>query len=193
MIDLKIKYKRDRSKHISRSGPIYKYVHRELIRLWKDAIRVFIQVAINRVHVDTGMSRAQFYPLTSELRLVSMLQSEFRGYGPKKPYTELLPGGIRGTVHKDVFKSKSLGKSLGTSPKAYIIKYGDTSRPVFEFRFSIVVWQYYLNEHGIGHGRKVEAWQSLDHGAQAFKYFIHENAKRYISDKRLVQMLLEGV
>lgn len=180
-------------RHRATRGTVYKYVHRQLISLWQDSVKAFIASAIHYVLVDTGMSRASFYPLAAEVRLGTILNQSLSGKGPKAPYVELIPVGIKGPTHDGYeapykMKSKTLGRELGE--KAYKLTFGSDVRPMFKFEFEIVVWQHYIHEYGLDDSPNV--MDSLGHGKDAFWAYFHNNFNNYVTNQDLAHWLLEG-
>jgi len=140
-----------------------KYLHRQLVALWKDSVGAFIQEALKHVHVDTGMSAASFQPLAANVKMQSIISESLRGRGPKKGFPD---GSIKDLEFKDSegpFKSRALGARLGR--RAYDLTFGTPSLPEMNFVFRIVVFQYYLNESGYGNQA---AWDSLLKARDAF-------------------------
>lgn len=139
------------------------YVFEQLKTTWRDCIRAFIMAASRRVVIDTGMSRASFYGVASQVKLGGDIMRDVMGQsrGPKRTYVD-----IHGTVHHGVQKSATMGKFLSQEPgEAYDIQFGTPETPDLLFKFNIVVFQYKLREKGF---RGESAWDSLAVGKTAF-------------------------
>jgi len=161
MAGLKITVRRDKRKLASKEA-LRQYVHEQLKTAWRACVRAFILETISHIKVDTGMSEASLYDLATNVRIANQVIADIMGKGPDKPkptYTD-----IRGTTHSGVKKSIALGKELGSSKKAYDIKFGSPQVPNLVFEFKIVVFQYKLHERGY----QTPPWQSLEFGKFAF-------------------------
>lgn len=141
-------------------GQIYKYIHTQLIRLWKQSVAEFVRVAAQEIAIDTGMSRASLEPLAANIRLASALAESARGMGasPRKGAFDL-----EGNWHSDRMRSKAAGRREGE--KAYNLSFGTPLRPNMVFDFKIVVWQYKVHELGMFGN---DPWNSLGKGRDAF-------------------------
>lgn len=167
-------------------GPVYKYIHQGVTRLWKDSVKAFINEALNHVHVDTGMSAASFIPLGTKVRMKTILTQSLRGHGPKRGHSKLT--GEFANNNAD-FKSRALGTELGK--KAYHLSFGTPSIPKLSFDFKIVVFQYYLHETGKAKGSS-DVWDSLEHGRVAFIDYFESNISNYIVSRVIAELIMFG-
>lgn len=186
MAGLNISVRRDKRYTVSKHA-VRQFVYAQLVDLWKDCVKAFINEAIKYVHVDTGMSEASFYDLATNVQLEAAVMANIMGKGPKPPhpsYTE-----ISGRVHKGTNKSIALGQELGGRKRAYDLLYGEVRRPVFAFRFNIMIYQYKLHEFGFGGG---DAWESLEHGFAAFKACWRSGMRKHITGAKTLRFLQPG-
>lgn len=165
-------------------GKVQKKIHDSLIRLWRDALQVFIKTVLNNIGVESGMSGATLKPLAKDVRLKTYVEQSLRGRGAKfnraRYNSTRFPGDSE-------YKSMAHGERLGAS--AYTINYGTPKVPRLTFTFEIKVLQFYLNELGIGNNN-TPPWDSLDKGQAAAIEFIETNLSNYIGDEELLNILL---
>lgn len=153
----------------SRSRYEYKKYYTAMRQLWKEGIRVFIDVAVDTMAdsrnptIDTGMSAGSLIPLAREVRGTTISTRQFilsnrqhisrRGYGYD-------PHG---------FRSIGAGEALGED--AYSTSYGTVDEPIFSFSFDINVFQYQIHE---------DSWKSLDKAEDEMLRFITSEYERYV-------------
>jgi hypothetical protein len=133
-------------------------------RLMRDAAVVFVNSAVDHVHVDTGMSAASLEPMarrarTSILSKISPKRSRFGGMTMTGRY---VPKKIR-----SVFEGIRAGQS------AFKFNVGNVDRPYMSFRFQIKVWQYWYWE---------PEWQSLNEASIDAEIFIDNNYIKYLPE-----------
>jgi len=139
----------------------YKY-YLAMKRLMMDAAGVFAESAIQRVHVDTGMSAASLEPFAKAAKTSIIGQVAPRRV--RKGMTS-----ISGFYYKNRFKSIPEGLKAGKT--AYRFNFGTKDRPYMSFRFSIKVWQYMFWE---------SRWQSLLNAQIDAEVFIENNYSKYL-------------
>lgn len=155
---------------------VLKYIHEKLIELWKDSTRAFILETVKYVHVDTGMSMASLFPLAEKLKYAEFVSAELlRANGSKPGYKY---GGT---------KSVTRGKEFGR--QAYRLDFGTTISPVLKFDFQTVVYQYSINEIGMGNNNQ-DAWNSLEKGKASFLEFFESQFENYMDLPTLGKLLL---
>lgn len=152
--------------------------HNRLKALWIQSTRQFILAAIERIPIDTGMSRASFQPLAVDIRFKTILRSLLRGNkGPKLSY-DYQPG---------VKKSIDYGIELGQD--AYKIDLGTRDNPSMLFEFRIVVFQHRIHEYAALDG---PPWRSLDVGREAFINFWRGNFNSIVKPEDILSRLVRG-
>ncbi len=161
-------------------------VHEQLKTIWRQAVRAFILETIKHIPVDTGMSMASLYGVSSfsSIRIGNIMWAELLGKGPNKPRQTYVT--LDGTVMSKQYKSKELGRELGKDSKAYDVSFGTPQSPNMEFRFKIVVYQYKLRENGF---REDPAWDSISYGRAAFEEAWQREFKARITAKALFNMI----
>ena len=191
MLNLKMTFNSKPIKDVkfASKGQVSKYLHDQMVRLWKAGVREFISEAIDRIHVDTGMSMASLSPLAAKVSFKSVLEATLAGKGPKKPrnkghYT------IDGNWIPNVPRSKALGESLGQS--AYKLSFGTPKNAMLKFDFNIVVFQYELHEMGYQKYGDKTPWDSLNAGKAAMLAFLENHYDEYINSKKLLDFMLNG-
>ena len=162
---------------------MYKYIHENLIRLWKDCIKEFIYIVSENIAVDTGMSMASLYPLATKVRLGTLIESLSHGFGPKIGHKNLTGKFASNNAR---YKSRELGKRLGN--QAYKLSFGVPKNPELVFEFEIVVFQYFLHENGLGLNSN-NIWNTLEKGKLAFVKYWEDNADKYIKVKDIYNYL----
>lgn len=150
-------------------------VNRRIIKqvnaLWRDMGRAFVAAAFSKVRIDTGMSAASLVPLSLSVEMSSAFLASIQGRGPRPPKTNL-PAMFAHQVGLPT--SKMSGYLLGE--RAYETKYATEDDPEMLIKFTIVVYQYYMNEFGL----EGPAWDSLNHGANAAMDFFTANWQSYL-------------
>ncbi len=167
--------------------PLYKYIHNQLIRLWKASVQEFIREAISVMSIDTGMSVASFEPLAAKVRLRSQIEQSLRGFGARRGHKKIKDA--RFTDNIGPFKSRALGQRLGE--KAYELEFGSPVDPKFLFKFKIVVYQHYLQESTVNMNVS-KNWQSIEAGKKAFETFFNENASKFVTSEAIINWLRTG-
>jgi len=166
----------------------------DMKKLWKACTFSFLEAALDKIHVDTGMSAASLMPLAAKVQVRSQIEAQLAGMGtPTKPGHKTLYG--RWASNNAEFKSRTLGEQLGK--KSFALTYGDANNPIFSFDFEIAVFQLYLhetsenwmNERG---GRKSQNWHAIEAGYFAFLKHFDDNVDSYINVDRFAQIMLEG-
>lgn len=162
--------------HKIKPEKVTKKLHSNMSRLWDDAARAYLRaIALNDIiHVDTGMSKASLLPLARYLKMYTAVKATIR------PKVSSRRGvfNIKGIYNPNGERSFSAGESSSSLKAGYNILYGSHKRMRFVFEFEIRVWQYLINEHGFG---KLEAWNTLEIGRNAFINFIDSNWSEYVS------------
>lgn len=173
--------------HLKNKSKVQKYVHKILIRLWRDCIKEFILATADNIAVDTGMSKASLIPLAREVQLKTIIADAARGFGPRKGYTDM-----SGTYHPDQVRSPEHGERLGQS--AYTLEFGTPTNPELLFNFNIVVFQYFLHE-SLENYQNSSNWKSLEKGKKAFLDYWNKNYDKgkYEISKSVTRWLIEGV
>lgn len=170
-------------------GGIYKYVHRQLSRLWHDASQEFILTALNQISVDTGMSAATLLPLAQKVNLRSAVAAAIQGKGPNFRKRQKYRGGP-GFPSSGEFKSRALGERMGQA--AYKFEVGTDRKPIFIMTFDIVVFQYFLHE-SFENSNVSKDWQSLDQAKDAMLKFIENNWMHYVDKQKFSHWLITGI
>jgi len=106
MFSIRLTGKLDPRWRRTHSPKVTKAFHDRLVRLWKECSREFVRAAIQTIHVDTGMSRAQLRPLARHLRIATELSPAFYSHGVKPGHT-VAPSSFSDNIAK--FKSRALG------------------------------------------------------------------------------------
>lgn len=170
---------------------IKSYVHKQLIRLWKDCILVFMDPILIQLsqHVDTGMSIASMRPIVTAARHSGRLPPGVRSSlsyvnmsGAPKPGHKKVPAEFSDNIGP--FKSAAFGEQLGQ--KAFTVSFGTPSAPNLEFTFRIAVYQHYINEFGLA---SLGPWHALSEGQTAFVSYWETHAAEYISAKYILEMI----
>lgn len=159
-----IKGLRNRLKGLGASAEITEALRARLTDVWARGAAQFVQVALRRVAVDTGMSAATFYSLSKLLssnhglsRVLSITEAKFSS--PKKKFRKgvpTFPSGARRSGIQDVDEGKRLGE------RAFIFHHpmvGDRFF-VFQFSFQTVSWQMAFHDKGV---------EALVSGIEAFE------------------------
>jgi len=188
-VKFSIKSKRNPKFKRVQKGPIYKYTHANLVRFWKDAVVVFLDATLLPMQVDTGMSVASLYRTATKVNRANkldldisskILKKAHRSRGPKKHWID-----INGRYHSGVGKSsekmRSIRHGLELGEKATeVLTFGTYKRPVFNFVFSITVWQHLMQDGD---------WDSILKGSAAMKKFLSTEIVNYIAPKNLLKYL----
>lgn len=183
---LQIDAKRMRSFLRRKPGPIQKYVHDQLIKLWKHSVLAFLEEVSQNISVDTGMSLATLLPLARSVRGGQIILSELSGAsGSKKGYNPKY-GFAKGTGNKSISQGQRFGKD------AYNLEFGTPKRPVFRFHFEIVVLQYYLHEEQHTMNYHSQTWQTLRKGRKAFIDYFESNFDRYVTAQTILNYFSTG-
>lgn len=163
---------------------VAKYVHTQIVRLWKDSVKAFIHAAYDVLiqHVDTGMSIASLEPLAISVRLKTLITTALQGGYTGEPYYD-----FTGPVER--YKSPQYGRELGRT--AYELSFGTPEAPTYNFSFKIVVFQYYLHEFGYA-VPSTGVWATLQKGKLAFLDFFTSNLNAYVRPKQIVKVMLHG-
>lgn len=171
---------------------VTKRAFEELKTIWRACSAEMVKEIITHVPVDSGMSLASLRPLASVVnsRLVPLSAT----------FNDLLSEGVAKRGHKNAygrfennnakFRSEALGLRLGKQAAAthkYDISFGTPEQPEFNFKFNIVVLQFYLRETGQAWPPGQAAWGFIDLGVTKFKL---EWARR-IKDSKLVRNITE--
>lgn len=159
----------------NRREKVTKAVHEQLKRLLRDSIKEYIRAVAPHVRVDTGMSKASLLPLARMLRMHTEIKSTI------KPKAASRKGSftIDGVWQPDVPRTLAAGEASSAFKHGFNILYGSNKRPVFRFEYKITVWQFLINENGMG---KSEAWQALSYGEIAMERYIKEHWVSYVRD-----------
>lgn len=131
-------------------------------RLMRDAAAVFVNAAINYVHVDTGMSAASLQPFARAAGT-----SILGRFVPRRVRRGAMT--MTGLYKKSGIRSVASGLKAGQT--AFKFNYGTYENPKMSFRFQIKVWQYWYWEPN---------WQSLNEASIEAEIFIDNNYKKYL-------------
>ena len=179
---IKLSQGRQRVRVIYDPARMTKIIHDAVIELWEDCVGEFIKVAVQNIHIDTGMSMASLLPLGREVNWENLITEQLAGKGPQRFKDKIYRG--KGRFSGDLAgsnKSESLGDTAGE--EAYDLEFGTPSRPEFIFKFKIVVYQYWLHENGFAK-KGSGPWGSLNKARAAFVAYWNNNASEYVN-KRL--------
>ncbi len=146
-------------------------LHNNMIQLWKDATKAFVTAIIEEdlIKVDTGMSKSSLLPLGRAVQMVTAIRA---GINPQRDSRKGVTN-IDGSYSPTQYKSAALGEKLGQ--KAFTLNFGSPTRPVFQFTWRIVVYQYWLNESS-SNSIKSQNWHTLETGQKAFIDYLREHA-----------------
>ena len=162
---------------------VLRKLHDQIKKLWRDSVRAFIKEAISTLylHIDTGMSIASLIPLATEVTFQQAISEALAGKGYiGKPYYDW--GG-----RTDYYKSPSYGEELGKT--AYDLEWGSPRNPTLVFKFHIVVFQYWLHEHGYAINSD-GAWNTLRAGQAAFDSFWNRHHEEYVDLNKIMNEFL---
>lgn len=155
----------------TRRGPkVDDLVYAELVKLWQGAIRAFVVTTAANVKVQSGMSKASIRPLARVVGEVIAINAK-----PVKGLTTLDK-----EYHPDEYRSIAAGEEAGASFADRVL-YGSKRRPVFQFHFNILVYQYRLHEHG---------WHSITRGRAAMINYIRKNFQSRVGSRRLMDWMI---
>lgn len=144
-------------------------------RLMRDAAGVFVESAVDHVHVDTGMSAASLEPFANAAK--TTILDKFIAKRVRKGLTSL-----PGRYYKNRIKGISEGIRAGKN--AYKFNYGTYQNPKMSFTFQIKVWQYWYWEPN---------WQSLNEAVIDSEIFIEGNYSKYIPSLKKKFKFFSGV
>lgn len=192
MAFIKITKDRELQVQVRSPGPVFKYVHTGLVRLWKEAVGEFIKEAVETMakDVDSGMSVASFGPLAAQIRLKQALIASIHGKGPRYRQGQIKHPDFNYSVGKGS-SSKAAGQRLGG--RAYALSFGSPQNMNFFFRFKIVVYQHYIHEISSNTDAEFShSWGSLQAGRTAFLNHFNDSAnqRRLIRGEEILQWLL---
>ncbi len=167
------------------SEPIKKYVNDQLNKLWRLSVRAFVLEASKHVRIDTGMSAASMLPLATDVRLRSFLNAQIQSQskGPKKR--------DRGGETK-VLESRALGERVAEAKQNHRLEFGTPEQPGLLFTFDIVIFQYFLQENGLGYRNKKGPQDSLLKGEEAFLDAFSRNFEKFVDPKIIGVWLTTG-
>lgn len=143
--------------------------------LMRDAAAVFVESAVQHVHIDTGMSAASLEPLAKAAK--TTILDKFTAKRVRRGVTSMT-----GRYYKNRIKGISEGIKAGKT--AYKFNYGSYQRPIMSFTFQIKVWQYWYWESD---------WQSLNEAMIDTEIWIEENYKDYVPHLKKVFKFNSGV
>ena len=159
-------------------GRVLRLYHSRLKRLWIGATQAFIFAAIERIPIDTGMSRAAFLPLAANVRFKTVMRSLLVGNkGPRFSY-DYAPGTAKSIPH---------GEDLGRD--AYKLNFGAPRNPSMSFEFRVVVFQHRIHEVIALDG---PPWKAMDAGKAAFLAFWETNFEGFIQLPDLLRRIVRG-
>ena len=170
--------KMTRSKFKSDVDAYTKKLHGQIISLWKDAVRVFVETLISDsgVHVRTGMTMGSIVPLGRMVRMATEIRATAesrRSVSRRLGYTTL-SGNYISKDYQSIEKGVQLGK------KAFNLSFGTPRQPKLNFQFKILIWQWHFHE---------PEWRAMDNAERAMKQFLADNAIKYVSQIRLADHL----
>lgn len=146
-----------------------KALHKNMIRLWSNAIRAGLYAMINTysIEVDTGMSLGTLIPLAKEIgsgrfSIMTALQAHLNAH-QKHEYRKGVTN-MSGTYNSNLIRNFEAGVKEGK--KAYSVSFGDASKPRFKFSLKTNVYQYAKHE---------PSWKSLEYFSEAFFSYIGNN------------------
>jgi hypothetical protein len=165
------------------AGDVTSKFIKDVTQLWKESVAIFVETILEHIVIDTGMSAATLQPLGIRVGMKNILAETMRGRGPKRGHRGLIG---QWADNNAKFKSAALGARLGQ--RAYDLKFGTPSNPVFEFEFHIVVFQYFLHESGMNYSGSGD-WQSLEAGREAFQNHFDSNIESVVGG--IIKMIFE--
>lgn len=159
---------------------VTKTMHEGLEKLWKDSAKAFLRAVLENQaftnHTDTGMSRASLIPLARKIRLATkVMEGASIKHSSRKGAFD-----IDGNWHPDAIRDMAAGIAAGE--EAFTLTTGTHKRMLFRFRFSIEVFQYLMNEHGMWN---TTAFQTIAAGEEAFWAYYNANFDTYVKHKIL--------
>jgi hypothetical protein len=164
-----------------RLGPLKVAVHKALQKTLRDAVRYSLEqlVLAHIIPSWSGMTWGQFLPLARAVRAVTIIRSQIRQTAPDTPrgYSQL-GGGWDYNIYPSEFEGEKLGRN------AYKLLYGTPNRPVFQFHYKMVVFQYWLHEI-MPHAAKASSsgpWGSFEIMISAFERYMMENWTKNLPD-----------
>jgi hypothetical protein len=141
-------------------GTFTRDLHKNMTKLFNEAVREFVKAALPAIHIDTGMSRASVLPLARAVRMLTGARSAIRPQrGPQKG--AFTPGG---TWRKSLTRGPDLGEEYGK--RSFTLTYGTKERPIFRLDFDIRVYQW---------SRREAMWAALVAGQRAFYSYVLEH------------------
>jgi len=147
--------------------------HKKNVKMFDRAVRVFVETLAEEVsrHQDTGMSYASLFKLSRQVKAE---------IPPSSPARERRKGLtlITGTYIPSGFKDRKLGEKLGE--KSYKLQYGAPNNPRYNFVFEIQVYQYFINEYGLGFTKPGGAWESVGQAVSAMEAFLKKYFKQFV-------------
>jgi hypothetical protein len=167
-------------------GEIKQYYYNQVVKLWRECVRVFVFEASNRIAIDTGMSAASLFPLAAKVQIKNILRDAVVSGGLKPGHKNLIG---RWDKNNAKYKSMALGQRLGQ--KAFVLDFGTVSAPEFKFSFHIVVFQHWLHED-FGNYSNSECWNSLLYGKVAFLDYWKNHFKEFVKAGPLCNWLIRG-
>ena len=169
--------------------PIKKWIYKQLVKLFRDAIKEFLFVLSDNIVQDTGMSFYSVLPAATAVRYKTQLLADMAGKGPKRQaHKYYKSSSFGGTLP---FKSRAAGYKLGSRPSAYNIDYGSVENLKFLFEFQIMVLQFYLRNYGIDNVES-PAWHAFEKATIALHRFWTENFDKYVPANVIVRYLWTG-
>jgi hypothetical protein len=131
------------------------------------------------------MSMASMMPLAAKVYATKALVAALAAsdHAPKKGYRD-----INGTWHSNRYRSIAQGKRAGSTNENKI-SYGTIANPIFEFKFVITVFQFALNEHGLGN---TDPWEAMEAGREAFFNTWNEQLPNYVSARDMLDVIMSG-
>lgn len=131
-------------------------------------MRVFLDVTVNNILVDSGMSAASLLPLAAKVQYRTAILAIIRGKGPS-PTRGHGPSSVFPPFEDNIgrFKSIAFGSRLGA--KSFSVDFGNPNRPIFSMDFDISVLQHFIHENGLGNARTAQ--NSLALGVAAAEEF----------------------
>lgn len=148
-----------------------KSTHGRASVVWRQAVRVFVETLADEVskHQDTGMSYGSLFTLArlvkAKLPPPTINTKERKGMKT-----------ITGTYYPNRYRDLQAGIRLGE--KSGRISYGNASNPRYSFIFEIKVYQYLINEFGLGFSKS--AWESIGRATEAMNDFLRIKAPFFV-------------
>jgi hypothetical protein len=146
---------------------------------WNSSIRAFIDAALPRIKVKSGMSGSSLAALAGKVRHRRKVTARVAKGVKTKGHSELSG---RFEDNNARWKSRAFGARLGRKSYHVGLMKLDMKDSDLQFHFHLSVYQYYIHEN---------KWGSLEAGLKAFKKRWKEQFEERING-RLVRLFFNG-